>query len=197
MKKTTLVFAFMFFAFFDFSFSETINIGLKGGVNYSRITGEQGGYFGGTSSTLFNFGLFGEIDLNNYLSIQPELLFTVKGNQLYPDSAPINYYYDFNYLELPVLLKAKVFSVEKFEFNALLGPYAAFLLSESYKPYPPSNFTSPLVGSYNVLDLGYALGLSVEIENFVLEGRFEHGFKVSLMDIGLISTSIMSPIKFI
>jgi hypothetical protein len=151
-----------------------ISIGLKGGLNSSNVDGRDGIYFGDNYATGLNLGLFGEVVLNKNFSIQPEIFYTEKGDQLYSSALFYNYYYSFKYLGFSGLLKADIVSVGHFNVNVLLGPYVAFLLNESYRTYPVSNQTSPLSGDFNNLDVGYVLGIGFELENFVFESRFEH-----------------------
>lgn len=111
MKKIAL----LFMAVLTFSFAQgQAKFGLKGGINYSNLSGDlttedvndsKIGFLGGVTA---NFPLSSD----NFVSIQPELLYSQKGYQYRDDEVNIGgalYKYkgkrNFNYLDLPVLLR--------------------------------------------------------------------------------------------
>ena len=153
------------------SLAGAAEIGLKGGLNFSNTYGQPTAtYFHGDNLLGYNVGLFGDIKLNDFLSVQPEASITLKGIQ---KSYGFDQNYYFTYLEIPVLLKVNFLTIDLLKMNLLAGPYVSFLLQESYlNSYPLPN--SPFTGTYNLLDVGYVLGISFELENVVLDCRFEN-----------------------
>jgi hypothetical protein len=104
---------------FTFAQAQSAKIGLKAGANYSNIAGDlenedvYQNKFGFNGGFTFNFPIAGD----NFLSLQPELLYSQKGYQYkdveYTSLNPLRLGQkvrskgdrNFNYLDLPVLLK--------------------------------------------------------------------------------------------
>jgi hypothetical protein len=136
-KKISLLAAILSFTFTSFG---QFSIGVKGGGNMSswKVTtntplvaagqvfnlGYQYGY-------VFNFGL------NDYVSIQPELLFIQKGvkQQIIEDSFYGDGEFKFirdlnlNYLELPLLAKLKLSDANGSTFFLTIGPSFGYALN--------------------------------------------------------------------
>lgn len=95
--------------------AQSLNFGLKGGLNYSNVAGDlqqenvynnKIGFHGGVSA---NIGLLGQV-----LSIQPELLYSQKGYNYLNEKAVIDGLEhenkgkrNFSYVDLPVVLRVK------------------------------------------------------------------------------------------
>ena len=137
MKKTLLTACSLLIA--CISFGQTVSIGIKGGLNLSKITSNDGGgnYSTGTLTT-FNAGAFVDINFGNF-SIQPALNYTGEGGTESLDS-PTAYYpgepssssseakVHLYYLQLPVNLVYHIpVAIGNFYFGA--GPYVAEGLS--------------------------------------------------------------------
>lgn len=129
MKKIAL----LFIAVLSISFAQAqAKFGVKGGINYSNLSGDlitedanqsKVGFLGGITA---NFPLSSD----NFISVQPELLYSQKGYQFQNDKITINgaeYSFkgkrNFNYLDLPVLLRVNAGGLF---FEG--GPQASYLL---------------------------------------------------------------------
>ena len=167
MKKIVLLLLTTFS--FSFAHSQTPQIGVKVGVNYSNLAGDlqhedindnKLGFVGGigTSFPLISDG---------FLSIAPELLYSQKGyqyrdqefkigNVTYKRKGDIRY----EYLDLPVLLKINAAGLI---FEA--GPLASYLLGirdnteekVGSKDYEETKVVSK--GDLNKFEIGYAAGI--------------------------------------
>jgi len=103
-----------------------VHFGVKAGYNLSDI------YLSGANVTSevksksgFNAGVFSTIQLSKLFSLQPEVFYSEQGAQRKDSSANLNY----NYLNVPVLLKYQLYSGIFIE----TGPQIGFLLNSTYK----------------------------------------------------------------
>jgi hypothetical protein len=108
----------------------------KAGVTFANATYE--GHILGIDNASLR-GLTGGLGINfsltknNFLSIQPEILYAQKGCYT-PNNAIATYDFSFrlNYLEVPLLLKAN-FGGQKMKFYVNAGPSIGYLLNGSIK----------------------------------------------------------------
>ncbi len=121
--------------------------GLKGGFNFSNLTGDNTENFNVYSG--FHVGVLYEIGLLDHVSIQPELLYSVQGAKRKNDEIKLNYF------TVPAVLKLYLND----GFNIQAGPQFGMLLSES------DNFEA---FKSKTFDFGFTGG----IEFFVTDGLF-------------------------
>ncbi|WP_075343492.1 porin family protein [Tenacibaculum agarivorans] len=106
--------------FFLTANAQEVKFGLKGGVNFSTILGDNPSI---DSRTGFHVGGLAEVKLGDSFSIQPEVLYTQLGT-----SDPI-YELKVDYLAIPIMTKfylGKVFSLQ-------VGPQFSFLLDDEFR----------------------------------------------------------------
>ncbi|MBK0403406.1 PorT family protein [Adhaeribacter sp. BT258] len=131
MKKALLLIAAIFA--FNFANAQGFKFGLKGGANYSNVTGgDKEDFFGDPDyKTSYHFGVVGlyELDADGFLGIKPELLYTSKGYQLnnkfdneLGGKTDLEVKTNLNYISLPILLNINAGGLF-FE----LGPEFAYL----------------------------------------------------------------------
>lgn len=178
MKKIAL----LLLAGLSFSVAQAqTKVGLKGGVNYSNIAGDlenedvymnKFGFNGGLTA---NFAITGD----NFLSIQPELLYSQKGYKYRDDEftdilgreVRRKGTRNFNYLDLPVMLKVNAGGLF---FEA--GPQLSYLLAirdnteTSVNGNTDSNWRSIDKDDLAELEVGYAAGLGFQATNGVSLG---------------------------
>ena len=119
MKKALLFIAL--FGSINFVMAQSVNFGLKGGINFSSLSASFGGSTVTTSNASgFHVGAVVDVGLGDW-SLQPGLLYSTKGVSNGT----------FNYLEVPVnlLYNFKIPEAGKFFLGA--GPYAAYGISGS------------------------------------------------------------------
>lgn len=153
------------------------NFGFKGGLNLSNLYTEdvddENGLIG------FNAGLFLELPISSSLSLQPELLYSVKGAELTYDNAFASGTGKFrlNYIEAPVLLRANLTD----NFNIHFGPYFAYLVDAKISNETDGgsfNFEEEIDNDdLNKFDYGLAVGLGIEFDSFGIGARYNYGLQ--------------------
>jgi len=135
-----------------------LSVGPKLGVNYADVTGSDakdnkakiGVAIGGVLAYSFS----------DLISVQPELLYTMKGN-LDEDDKAIN----LNYLEIPILAKFS-FLTGDVRPIAFIGPAVGILLSADYDgktEVSTPGGTIKMTDLVNSTDIGIVLGAGAEI----------------------------------
>lgn len=155
----------------------TPKIGIKGGVNFSNLyvdnVKDENVKVGAVG------GLYTKIPVSKGLSIQPEILYNMKGAQVNYNSlfGSGKYRYNFNYIEIPVSL---VINVAK-KFNVLAGGYSAFLTSAKVKDVDANGningVTTLNKDNFESFDYGLVGGLGFDIENTNIGLRYSYGLK--------------------
>src|SRR6478735_3904447 len=95
-----------------------VELGIKGGVNFSSVTNLNG------NDRISGFGgLFLHNSLNKHWCIQPELLYSAQGERSFDENGVKNNL-NLNYLQLPVMVQ--YFATRHFYLEA--GPQVGYLL---------------------------------------------------------------------
>jgi hypothetical protein len=156
----------------------TPKIGVKGGVNLSNLyvqdVGDENLKVGG------NVGLFAKIPVTRGFSVQPEVLYSMKGSQVNYNNLLFGsgkYRFNLDYVEVPVLA---VVNVAK-NFNLHFGPYAALLTSAKVKKVDESGNVNGVTelnkDNFNSFDYGAVGGLGFDVENVTLGARYNYGLR--------------------
>ncbi len=202
--KAAGIMVLMFFGMIPKGDAQELHFGLKAGMNLYYLLNPQVGFSTSVAESfhggaILNIGF----DSSNF-SIQPEVLFSINGAELshyiyatYSNSAanpPIthttsihtNYSMNFNYLQLPILMKYHFAGA----FSVTVGPYIGYLMSAkndtsiftSFKDTAKSASSVSFSGSMNPietmnkLDIGGALGLNCEFSSGLgFEFRYYYG----------------------
>ena len=133
-----------------------IKFGLKGGANIANVNGNWNDELGDWKSTVgFCGGIFLELNFGRVLTIQPEVLYTMKGADTGDGKLK------FDYIEIPVLLKVRIptGSIHPFIFA---GPAFGFNLKALIEGYEISDM--PAADYSAVLGGGLQLGRSIHID---------------------------------
>ncbi|WP_040756344.1 porin family protein [Winogradskyella psychrotolerans] len=129
-------------------------MGLKIGGLSSTISGD--GTDDVSSATNFQIGFFTEVQVSSWLSIQPELLFSVYGfKDDYEDGAKIR----LSYVVLPII--ARIHLSENFSFD--VGPQAGILLSADGLFVQNGDLDT----AFNSQDFGLNLGFGINLSEIV------------------------------
>ncbi|MCU0607876.1 MAG: PorT family protein [Candidatus Edwardsbacteria bacterium] len=153
----------------------TPSFGLKGGLNASKFTGRDAD--GSQTHSDLVAGVFVGVGVLAGLAIQPELLYSVKGDT---ETGTI-YGYDatliqkFSYIEVPVLLKYSFGSGIIPSIYA--GPAVSVLLSaESEFLYNGMSAAVDLISYFKSTDVGLAVGAEIKLPiGLSLEARYTTG----------------------
>jgi len=200
LLKTTFALAFLFLLAAQLQSQTTFSIGIKGGAQLANV--KAPGVFEDVSFlpdfqriATHNVGLVSEIQLHPNFSIQPELSWTVKGFQLNEDfdvnlfdlpvPLGVTAISKFNYLEMPLLAKAKFGN-----FYLLAGPTFGYALNGHLQTRADlfvvevdlfnTDIDLDKVG-YERWEVGGMAGAGVTFPVFnggqiFLDARFSHGF---------------------
>jgi len=166
--------------------SDLVQIGVKGGVNFANITGDD---FGDPDArTSFNAGFVAEIPFSERFSIQPEVMYSGQGfdvqqfdqdNFLDNDE---NIEYQLDYIQVPIL--AKIYLVEG--LNVQAGPQIGFKINEEID-YQPNDDAGDIdledVSETEDIDISLAAGLEYKFDSgFFIQGRYNYGFTELIKD---------------
>ncbi|WP_417874952.1 porin family protein [Xanthomarina gelatinilytica] len=160
--------------------SKAIQLGVKGGVNSTKITGDD--IDDVKSRTSFNVGLLAEIPITERFSLQPEVMYSGQGfdvkeidqDNIFDTNENIEYQLD--YIQVPVLLKA--YLVKGLSIEA--GPQFGFKIHEELD-FQPNNDGGDIEinedDSYvKDFDTGLVLGTAYKFDNgFFVNGRYNMG----------------------
>jgi hypothetical protein len=151
-------------------------LGIKGGLSLTNLYVDNVGKEHMKAG--FNAGVYAKLPITTGFSIQPELLYSVKGaKDTYDNFLQGSGQYRFNlgYVELPVL--AVVNLTRNFSLHA--GGYAAYLTNANVKDVDNdgtiNGATDLNADNFNRWDFGLAGGLAFDIENFTIGARYNYG----------------------
>lgn len=125
MKRLLLVAVFSSIAVFSYS-QARLELGIKGGLNFSNINTDEGDGFNVDSKTGYHAGIYGLIKIAN-IGIQPEILYSRKGATIkdFTSGFSEEYDQDLMYLDIPVMFKFYL----PLGLNLQAGPQFGMLLS--------------------------------------------------------------------
>ncbi|MVN77882.1 outer membrane beta-barrel protein [Hymenobacter sp. HMF4947] len=144
--------------------AQGVKFGVKAGASLTDLTnGDGNAYkFGFNGGVLANFGF------NDMISIQPEVLYSMKGTKNKDNS---DNRINMNYIDVPVLVKVATGATGLF-FEA--GPQVGFLASAKYKV---SGADFDVKDAFKSVDFGYAAGLGFQVASGPMVGlRYNGGF---------------------
>jgi Outer membrane protein beta-barrel domain len=153
-------------------------IGVKGGINFTNLYVDD--VEDENMKTGFNLGLFAKMPVTRGLSIQPEILYSVKGSKLTYDLGILGsneYRFNLNYVEVPILA---VINISK-NFNLQAGGYTAYLAQANIKKAVEDGANDEIADlnedNFNRLDYGLVGGLGIDIQNFTIGARYNYGLR--------------------
>ena len=166
-----------------------VRFGIKGGANIANVNGDFAGQISDWKSTVgFCGGVFLELNLGRVLTIQPEVLYTMKGADTGTGKLT------FDYIEIPVLLKLRIptGSLHPFVFA---GPAFGFKLNAvlegiKIEDMPTADYSAVLGGGLQLgrsihIDVRYTMGLqkleipdleTIDLKNGVLSATIGLAF---------------------
>lgn len=146
-----------------------ISLGLKAGYNTSKLTTDVD-QFKQEGVNNFLAGAFLRINLKK-IYLQPEAYFNSKGGKLeYLSGGPVNVVseFDFNTVDVPVLLGLNVINKPALKLRANAGPLFSF--------FTDKKSTSEDITSSDIKDnfFGWQYGVGVDVLFFTLDVRMEN-----------------------
>jgi hypothetical protein len=146
--------------------AQSARFGVKAGASLTSFTGSNTD--GLKNKFGFNGGVMANFALNDMFSVQPEVLYSMKGTK-FDGGGDLRL--TANYIDVPVLAKVSTGATGLF-FE--LGPQVGFLASAKLKD--DSNSVDAKDG-YKSVDFGYAAGLGFQAESGPMVGlRYNGGF---------------------
>ncbi|MGJ8550469.1 porin family protein [Winogradskyella wichelsiae] len=160
--------------------SKAFQLGAKGGVNFSKLSGDD--FDDVDSRTSFNAGLVAELPISERFSFQPEVFYSGQGfDILERDQDNVfdtdqNVEYQLDYIQVPLLLK--VYLVKGLSVEA--GPQFGFKIHEEFDTEPNSDGGDIEIDSDDSyvkdFDTSLALGTSYKFDSgFFLSARYTKG----------------------
>ena len=166
MKKFLLS-AFTVLAIAAAANAQTVNLGVKAGLNFDKIDGQsfKDGYNGG-----FQLGGFVDIGLSKSIGIQPEVLFNQSNTKYHSGSSTVINLQDgdkihLNYLSIPVLLNihaAKLLTIQA-------GPQYSILMNKHETVLENGK------DAFKDGDFALALGVRLNLGSLQVYGRYNIG----------------------
>ena len=182
MKKLivfTGAFLFALTSVYAQSDSKAFQLGAKGGVNFSKLSGDD--FDDVDSRTSFNAGLVAELPISERFSFQTEVFYSGQGfdivqgeDRIFNTSEDLEYQLD--YIQVPLLLK--VYLVKGLSVEA--GPQFGFKIHEEFDSEPHSDDGDLEIDSDDSyvkdFDTSLALGTSYKFDSgFFLSARYTKG----------------------
>lgn len=166
MKKLTAL-SFLFLFVISVSAQPFFDLGLKAGLNNSKVTLDKN-QINSESITKYHVGAFGRLGIGK-IFVQPEAYFSAKGGELDGSALEVASQFDFNTVDVPVLLGIKIIDGERANVRITGGPVFSFL-------------TSKKVGGDELLDpdyykdsyIGLQYGVGADLFGFTLDLRMEN-----------------------
>ena len=184
MKKYILL-ALIFTALTSVTFSQGMQLGLKAGVNFANVVGDD--VDGVDSKTGFVGGLFFMYQFNKLFAIQPEAYYTMKGatdeEAFAGETAELTISLD--YIEIPILFKVLI-PIENSPIrpSVFLGPYVAFNTTAKQKLEYMGESQEADIDDVNPTDFGlvFGAGLGFPVGQNEAGVDFRYGLGLSSLD---------------
>ena len=153
----------------------TPSFGIKGGVNFASITGDD--FDSPDSRTSFHVGVLAEFPLTEMFSLQAEALYSGQGfesdldGEIFGGEGKVEYQLD--YINVPVL--AKVYILDGLSIEA--GPQFGFKVNEEIDANANSDDGDLNLDEAEDFDFGVAAGVTFETPmGLFATGRYTQGF---------------------
>jgi hypothetical protein len=163
------------------SSAQTLTAGIKGGVNIANVdittsdltispkrrTGAVGGVFAG-------------VDVNGKGGVIVEVLFSQRGTraEFEDEGFQITDTFDIDYIEIPVLGRGTFKASDDVMVHLFAGPSFAFRVRDDERVeingVDVTDESEPT--ELKAADVGLAVGITLDIRRFLIEGRYTYGF---------------------
>ena len=156
----------------DNTTDRSVSFGVKGGVNFSTISGDD--FDSPDSRTSFHVGVLAEFPMGDMFSLQTEALYSGQGFEYDVPGVDGEEHveYQLDYLAVPVL--AKFYVTNGFSIEA--GPQFAFVVNEELDTNPTDDPGDTDLDNAESFALGIAGGLSFQTEmGLFATGRYVYG----------------------
>jgi hypothetical protein len=181
MKKLVLSIFFVAISFTIFA-QPKIDLGLKGGVNFSDLSLNIDDY---TSESIVksHIGAFARVGFGR-IFIQPEVYFSGKGGDVTSNIFNTLAGFDYNSVDVPILLGFSIIKGENFDLHAIAGPVFSGLATKNITG--TSTFNKEYYED-NYFSVQYGLGIDVFF--LTLDARLEDGLNYLYNQSGIQATN--------
>lgn len=170
------------------SYGQLISKGIKGGVNFANVGGEDAKNPDPQSITAFNAGVFATFNVNGTVVLQPEIIYSVKGFKV---SDVLNFFGQnysiimtgkIAYLEIPILVKLTMPSStdDIFKPNIFIGPELAIKLSAKVRsevtgqPSQEQDLQNISSSDYGAI-IGVGTDINLSTIGLTIDARYDYG----------------------
>ena len=159
-------------------------VGFRGGITFSSYVGNASR---AEYKTGYHGGIIFKLPLNKLFSIQPEVLYSMKGAQRNESNNgySVSYNERLHYVDVPIL--AKITTAQGLFFEA--GPQVGVMLAaradvSGTSPNGNRSASGNIKSEFNDVDLGYAVGLGFQVPNspLLLGVRYNGGLRNIVKD---------------
>ncbi len=161
----------LFFALcivFTASLQAQIRFGVKAGLNMAAVSTSETPGVSYSMKADFYAGALLAIPITEKLSLQPEALYSGQGSGIKADS--VNGKYNFQYINVPVLIKYKIINILAVE----TGPQFGLLVGAKAKA--DGGASTDIKDQLKTSDFGWTLGLSLLLPmHFGVDARYNLG----------------------
>ena len=146
-----------------------ISVGVKGGVNFSKINTDN---LNESSKTGYQAGVFARI--GNAFYLQPEVYLSSTGGKFNTSDGNFSAKVNFTNVSVPLLL-GHSFGSKDLNFRLMAGPIYTYALDKSESFSDNSNGAIADFGHYKNSTLGFQAGGGVDIGPITADLRYEGG----------------------
>lgn len=169
MKKYLLSAALL--AALSISAKAQFSLGVKGGVNFSKISTDN---LNKSTVAGYQAGLFARVGTGFY--VQPELYVSSKGGKFNSSANNTTYSGDVKFTTLNVpLLVGTAIGDDNLNFRIMGGPVYSYVMDKSRNFSANFNGAYADFGNYKNSTLGYQVGAGVDIGSITADLRYEGG----------------------
>ncbi len=149
----------------------SISKGLKGGLNFSDITGDDVPDETERRNG-FNGGVFVNLDVAHLISIRPEIAYSQRGATVIDDQ--VESQWNLSYIEVPVLFKVKIpMANPTFLPGFFAGPSFAYLLNSDLESGETGEVD--LKDHTKSIDVGIVVGFGIGFGPLSVDARYNFG----------------------
>ena len=151
--------------------------GIKGAINFATLSTDQ--YNDKNRKTGWSAGVFSQIGITNFIGLQPELLYSVKGGEYdFGDDGKSKF--NLKYIDLPVKLRLNLSDF----FDIQFGPYVSYLVSSSLDTDSQALDDLNMSGEedldrdhFHSFDYGLTGGIGFNLDPLIFGVTYSHGLQ--------------------
>ncbi|WP_167613551.1 porin family protein [Maribellus sediminis] len=173
MKRIILIAVLGFFALTSKA-QLIFDLGLKGGVNFSKVSLDLEDY-NEDAITKMHIGAFGRIGVSKVF-VQPEVYFTKKGGDFSYNPLSFAGEFDYSAVDVPLLLGVRLFDAKLIEMHLLAGPVFGFVTDKTLKgDIDDAQFNKEYFNDHYV---GLQYGAGIDVLFMTVDFKMEHANKI-------------------